>query len=139
MHKRKRQNQGYRHPKKAVAFNFQLLNRSVLVDITKAKLKLGYESGRNCSTVQYFNAKANQLPEELKLNKVAQELNGILTETPAMPPQPEYINFPNMAAKEKDHRNPNRGFIACDQEIRDYDYASPVNGSEYRENEERPE
>ena len=24
---------------------------------------------------------------------------------PATPPQPEYINFPNMAAKEKDHRN----------------------------------
>ena len=79
MRKRKRQNRGRRrHPKKSAAFNFQLLNRSALVDTTKAKLKLGYESGRNCSTVQYFNAKANQLPEELKLNKVAQELNGIL-------------------------------------------------------------
>jgi len=83
---------------------FQFLNRAVLVDPIRAKLKLGYEQ-RPCSCIQYFNAKANHLPQELKLARTAQELNGIQIVSPTLPVAPPYVNFPNMSIKEKDHLN----------------------------------
>ena len=64
-----------------------------------------HEAGRNCSTVQYFNVKANQLPQVLKLNKIASELNGIDTVIPATPAPPAYVNFPNVGVKERSHLN----------------------------------
>lgn len=82
---------------------FQFLNRAVLVDPIRAKLKLGYEQ-RPCSCIQYFNAKANHLPQELKLARTAQELNGIQIVSPTLPVAPPYVNFPNMSIKEKEDR-----------------------------------